>query len=80
MTTLAREHDHHNFQCVLKVLHYSQQDFMIDPMKVAKAKESVEMSVDWRDDGSQQREHPLGSFSKCFSLENPQLCVLAQNH
>ena len=80
MTTYAREHDHHHFQCVLKVLHYSQQDFMIDPMKVAKAKESVEMSVDWRDHGSQQREHPLGSFSKCFSLENPQLCVLAQNH
>ena len=80
MTTLAREHDHHHFQCVLKVLDYSQQDFMIDPMKVAKAKESVEMSVDWRNDGSQQREHPLGSFSKCFSLENPQLCVLAQNH
>ena len=53
---------------------------MIDPMKVAKAKESVEMSVDWRDDGSQQREHPLGSFSKGFSLENHQLCVLAQNH
>ena len=80
MTTLAREHNPRHFQCVLKVLHYSQQDFMIDPMKVAKAKESVEMSVDWRDDGSQQREHPLGSFSKCFSLENPQLCVLAQNH
>ena len=37
---------------------------MIDPMKVAKAKESVEMSVDWRDDGSQQREQSilLGPF------------------
>ena len=29
---------------------------------------------------AERAEHPLGSFSKCFSLENPQLCVLAQNH
>ena len=61
MTTLAREHDHHHFQCVLKVLDYSQQDFMIDPMKVAKAKKSVEMSVDWSDHGS-QKSILLGPF------------------
>ena len=35
-----------NSKITKKVLHYSGQDLMIDPMKVAKAKESVEMFLD----------------------------------
>ena len=50
-----------------KVLHYSKQDFMIDPVKVAKAKKSVELSLDWRFRGQQGTSST--AFLKSFLRE-----------